>query len=136
MARMPSQDSNTSAALGIVSLNGASKPPGGAVMIWSAMVTDNFVCFVCRKGFAKPQNFRATAREKPQQKCPDCGGVLWFTGPKYQPPRRDAVRQWALDRALVETGQLARSPRFAYGVPASLKVHSLRELRVLLPKRR
>ena len=92
------------------------------------MVTDNFVCFVCRKAFAKPQTFRATGTEKPPQTCPDCGGVLWFTGPKYQPPRRDAARQWTLDRALIEAGQLARSPRYAHGVPASEKIHTLREL--------
>jgi len=76
------------------------------------MATDNFVCFACRKVFAKPPNFRETALEKPPQTCPDCGGVLTFTGPKYRPPRRDAVRQWALDQALVEAGQLARSPRY------------------------
>jgi hypothetical protein len=92
------------------------------------MTSDKFVCFTCRKAFAKPQVFRATVKEKPQQACPDCGGVLWFTGPKYQPPRRDAVRQWTLDQALFELGQIARSPRYAHGVPASEKIHSMREL--------
>ena len=93
------------------------------------MATDNFVCFVCRKAFAQPQIFRETAMEKPPQACPDCGGVLSFTSPKYRPPSRNAIRQWALDQALVEAGQLERSPRYAYGVPASDKVHTLRELR-------
>jgi DNA-directed RNA polymerase subunit RPC12/RpoP len=100
------------------------------------MVTDNFVCFACRKAFAKAQIFRPTPMEKPPQACPDCGGVLSFTGPKYQPPRRNAIRQWALDRALLDAGQLARSPRYAYGVPASDKVHTLRELHAAQSKRK
>ena len=100
------------------------------------MATDNFVCFACRKAFAKPQNFREKPSEKPQQKCPDCGGVLTFVGPKYRPPRRSAIRQWALDQALFEDHQLARSPRYAYGVPASDKVNTRRELQAGKPKRK
>src|SRR5262245_58484787 len=93
-----------------------------------------------RVSLRKPSRLQALA-DQPSAQSPDlcvgarllvpsCGGFLTCTGPKYQPPRRGATRQWELDRALVERGELARSPRFAYGVPQTDKVSSLRELRI------
>jgi hypothetical protein len=100
------------------------------------MSTDHYVCFACRKAFSKRRTLVKTVAEKPRHPCPECGGPLSFTGPKYQPPERDAVDAWALDHALFELGQLGRSPRYPHGYPASEKVHTLRELRALRLQRK
>jgi tRNA G26 N,N-dimethylase Trm1 len=73
-------------------------------------VNYKYACFSCRKCFAREANwFQGTttytsAKGKrteyrtsfPQltATCPHCGGVMYFMGKKFKPPRRQDVKAW------------------------------------------
>ena len=57
----------------------------------------HWVCFDCRKSFAKDES--ATPR-----KCPECARPMTDMGAFFEPPRKQNVKRWEVMKALAERG--------------------------------
>jgi len=57
----------------------------------------HWVCFDCRKSFAKEEN--ATPR-----KCPECAKPMTDMGAYFEPPRKLNVKRWAVMKVLADNG--------------------------------
>jgi hypothetical protein len=58
----------------------------------------HWTCFDCRKSFRN----LSEAILPLNRTCPDCGKLMYDFGAYFQPPRRQAKRQWAIMRLLAE----------------------------------
>lgn len=54
-----------------------------------------YACFDCRVSFKKPRLFEIDIT-KLNYPCPNCGKRLNYMGRSFQPPRRNATRQWRI----------------------------------------
>src|SRR5689334_16861539 len=68
----------------------------------------HWVCFDCRKMFRKPPR----AQQEPPSGgyvCPECKQPMCDMGVYFEPPRRNAIKRWAMMRLLAENSILFRS---------------------------
>ncbi len=109
----------------------------------------HYACFVCRKMFNKPPwTRRHDGKGAPVNVvvCPQCGAVMHNMGKEFQPPRRNAVRQWRKVELLFGRGwrwetrfkevwTVQGNRKVGYVVPASRspRARTLREARTEYP---
>jgi DNA-directed RNA polymerase subunit RPC12/RpoP len=68
-----------------------------------------YICTDCRKSFKRKLLADITTDkdiEEKEPKCPDCGKLTSWIGPKFRPPKTDNVKAWNSIKALHDIGLL------------------------------
>jgi DNA-directed RNA polymerase subunit RPC12/RpoP len=83
-----------------------------------------YACFKCRKSFKRPRFSGITGHymtseqqlgqlqdakdfeENRQYKCPNCGGVAYFTGQDFKAPKRSDKKAWQQVQLFIASGKV------------------------------
>ena len=67
-----------------------------------------YLCFKCRKCFKRPipQDVKGINEETKPAKCPECGELTNWIGPKFRPPKSNNIKAWKSIEVLHQIGAL------------------------------
>lgn len=67
-----------------------------------------YICCDCRKSFKRKvaSDIKALDEENEPAKCPDCGNITNWIGPKFRVPKSSNIKAWESIRVLSEIGVL------------------------------
>ena len=67
-----------------------------------------FICVDCRKVFKRPilKDISKEETLETEPKCPDCGAMTYWIGPKFRAPKLDKIKAWNSVKVLLDIGVL------------------------------
>lgn len=73
-----------------------------------------YICVSCRKAFKRRVLADVSKEEREKEpKCPDCGRMTTWIGPKFRAPKSDNVKAWESVKVLRDVGALNTFSGFA-----------------------